>query len=373
MPVIPRYGFALPEGSVGPRRVVANPTSKAADPPIQGDRWARNGMHPDVSLVNAMNGGVNASVLYRSKQHFAMAGDPGGGIADGGAGTRDRWRFAMHTGPYQHALCAIVVMGPPQAGYNTNSYGQLTIRDGAGATVTTTTFEYGASPTGSSTASGWQYMRVVTKYIEGLSADTDYFGTFADVAHGNILCASVFDLQSMTQTGAGYLPQNLTTQSFILDAYRQNQAEIMRALWRRSAGCVVNWTVDDGTAPRTIAGSAAAQNVADSTVTTVSAASPGYTLNMTGRDRLMQASGVPMKMWAYGKVTAGTGGQVDIKNSSGASIANITGWGTTASWRSTTFNMPASSDKYDLQMSWPGGAGFDTFSLYAITFMEYET
>jgi hypothetical protein len=262
-------------------------------------------------------------------------------------------------------------MCAPQAGYNTNSYALLTIRDSGGSTVATQTFEYGASPTGSSTARGWPYNRQIIKYVEGIDPDTDYFATFADVAHGHLSAAAVFDMQSLTEGAAtGHLPENVTAQSFIVDEYRENQAAIMQALWRSSGASVLNWTVDDGTAAVTRALDASA-NVVDTTVTTVSASSPGYTIDMTGKDRLSQTSGVPVKMWAYGAVAAGTGGRVDILDSGGSSLANIVDWTTTPSWRETTFNLPATEDKYDLHLSEPGGS--TTFSLYAISIYEYET
>ena len=73
---------------------------------------------------------------------------------------------------------------------------------------------------------------------------------------------------------------------------------------------------------------------------------------------------------AYGKMGAAVvGGRVYLKNLAGTTIASIIdGWSTTTpTWVSTTFNLPATVDKYDLQFASTGG---NTFSLFAVSVYE---
>ena len=379
MPTKHIYGDRLDPGSVGPRQTVANPTSKAASPPIQGGYWCRNGKHPSPSFISALNEAVNQAALYRSKCVYSNVGRLFNSL--GAASTSDiaRWRFAFHTGPYAHAVYAVVAMLPtdldiaPYEDYNTQ--GRLDIFSDTQEAVNagSYTFTYGAHPTGVNSTVSFQHIKVLTGYIE-VSPDTDYTGLFSDVNVGRIQSACVFELASLTENNSGYLSQNITSHSSILDVYREKQATMIRSLWRRGGATVFNWSVDDptgsGPVTATVSG-VTSRNVIDTTITTVSASSPGWTLDMRNRARLSQTSGVPCRMVAYGKMSAGTDGDVYLKNSAGTNIATITnGFTTTPKWVTTTFNMPATLDKYDLHIGEPAAG---TFSLYAVSIYHYET
>lgn len=361
-------------GTVGPRQSPSNPTPKAASPPIQYMRWCRNGKHPNAATINMMSSAANQSVLYRTKEVFnMMAGRPDVMISSFGAGDRARWRFPLHTGPYHHLLFAMVVLAPQSAGFTYNAAARLDIENGAGAVVASQIFEGGPSPTGPVEALGFQYLKFLKNYVNrgtGTAADTDYYGVFYDVDYGRILSASVVDLQSMTVNFDGYLSQSLTTQTPVVDVFRENLATITRALWRRSGARVLSWTVDDQSTPRTRT-SATPINVVDNTSTAISASTPGYTIDMTGKDRLSQTAGVPVVMKAYAKVSSGTAGKVSIYDSTSTLVAEISNvWTNTAAWQSVSFNLPATEDKYDIQFSSPDGF---TFSLYSLGIYEHET
>lgn len=367
-----RYGNRLGAGSADPAKVVATPATEQGTPPIEIDRFCRNGQHPDARFQNQINQQANAAVLNRSKQVFA-GGDGLTSVASltsFGAGDRARWRFACRTGPYSHAFYYVVIMHQPTSGYTNNTYGRLDIATNAAGTpaVSSAYFYYGADPTNGSGVSGWSYLRVLQGFVDGITGDTEYYCTFNDVDYGRIVSACVFDLQSMTENTGGYLAQNITTHTPVLNVHRQNAVTVNNDLWQKGGSHVLNWSVNNGTSPITTT-SATSTNIIDTTSTTVSSSTPGYTLDMTGKDRLSQTSGVPCVMKAFGKVSGGgLTGTVRIKDSGGSTLATCSITGTTNAWVSSgSFNLPATIGKYDLQFSTSGG----TFSLYAVSIYEY--
>lgn len=366
------YGDAA--SSPGALQVPSLPATKAASPPIQIDRFFRNGRHPDASSFNQMNEQMNQAMCFRTKEAFSIIGDlgsPPGIQASSTAGSRNRWRGAFHTGPYSHALLARMVMFPPSSNFGNDTYAKLKIYSDATETtlVLTQEFHFGAGPSNAAVG-GWQYHKIIDKFIDGLNADTDYYLLVSDENYGLVQSMSIADLQSMTENYNGYLPVNFTEQSQILDGYRQNLVTPMPTLWKRGAAKVFGWTTNIQSLPTTNATNTY-KNVLDGTSTTVSAATPGWTLDMRYKTRLSQTT-VPCVMKVCASMSAGTGGDVKIVDSGGASVASITaGWSTTTpTWVSVNVNLPATIDKYDVLIK---NGGANTLSVYAIAVYEYET
>jgi hypothetical protein len=368
------YGETLATADVV--KVVANPTTKQAVPPIEVDRWFRNNQQPNATAQNLMNQSANAAALYRSKEVFSGC-DTIHGFQDlnsGGAGDRGRWKFAFHSGPFSHALYCVVVMRAPTAGATGNTYARLDIATNAAGTpvVATQSFVYGNEPTnGTGSINAWPMYKVIKNFIDGITPDTDYYGSFVDVDNGRILAASIFDLQSFTEHNDGYLSQSISTQSPILTADRQNVVDVANALWRRGAAHVLNWSVRDATAPISV-NYTTDTNLIDNTSTAISAATPGYTLDMRNKDRLTQSSGVPVVMKAFIKAGAAQTISVKLKDSGGATIATCSTTSTTAGWVSSgAFNLPATVAKYDLMAS--VNVTPPTGEVHAVSIYEYET
>lgn len=81
------------------------------------------------------------------------------------------------------------------------------------------------------------------------------------------------------------------------------------------------------------------------------------------------SGGIPVVMWVYGNANPSGGGAVTLKDSAGTTIASITSWTpSTPAWQSVTFNLPATADKYDLQLN---GNGVAAMNLYAVSIYEY--
>lgn len=389
MPRKKPFGDRILTAGLGPRLQKHIAAATTVVPPIQRGRYTRNGQFPDVALINAMNEQTNQGVLYRTKEVARFVGPvaaaTAGALSNGiiqsrsaASGDRERWRFAFHTGKYAHAIRATVALVPQSSFANGNSYARLDVySDTAEATlVDTVNFNHGAETGGvSGTSAGWDHVKIVTMYLD-VSPDTDYYGRFNDVDGGRMLAASVCEMSSMTEHFTGYLPQNIAAGSNVLDVHRQNLVTLQYNLWRRGGATVLNWSVNgtvNASSPLTTT-SATATNIIDGASTTISAATPGYTLYMTGKERASQAStGVGCRMEVFGHLdAAGADGRVYLKDSAGSTIASIVDQWTTSTptWKSTTFNLPAGTDKYDIQFA-RNTAG-RTFSLYAISIYEYE-
>jgi hypothetical protein len=373
VPSITKFGGRLLSSAATAEKASAKITVVSARPAIEADQWARNGLHPDARLTNTIAEAANQAALYRTKEVFHALGRVWSGVASpilsGVAGTRERWRFAFRTGPYAHALGAIVAMVEPDAGYDQNTYATLSILNGAGSTVASAEFVYGVRPIDFIADGSWPHISQIIATIDGLDPDTEYFGVFSDQNYGRLQSACVFELASLSENG-GYLAQNVSTQSAVLATHRQYAAEVSNAIWQKGGSQVFNWTVDDGTAPITRS-SATFANIIDDTVTTVSASSHGWTLDMTNKARLSQTSGVPitMKVCAKSTVSPAGPGAIKLVDSSGATIASVVGgWTNSPTWQSATGFLPAGVDKYDVHFNSNGAA---TLSLYALSVYEY--
>lgn len=341
-------------GSLSTSDVVA---TVAAVPPIQVQRWARNGKHPNALLESAKAESGNGAVLYRTKEVFR-----GFGRFPPVSTTSTRWRFAFHSGPYTRYLQVVVLVGT-SASPGTDPYAQVDITDGTN--TITDTFHLGTGVTGTSLGA----IKRITKTLT-INPDTDYFGTFTDNG-SELVSATCFEYASLTEMFGGYLPQNVASGGAILDASRQNLAELLRPLWKRGAAQVLNWSVDDGTVPIATA-STTPTNIIDTSSTTVSVNTPGYMLDFTHKARVSQTTGIPFRMCVYASPAAATGSTVRLVSSSGVVVATVTMVGTSlpTGWYIGTGLMPAAFDKYDLQFAPPPSGG--TLSLYAASIYEYE-
>ncbi len=364
------YGAEVDPSLVGSRQIPSNPASKSANGPIQVWNHARNGKPPVTPLINGFCEAANQAILYRTKENFHYGGAITGGVVartSGAAGDRARWRFAFHTSPYTHALMAVVIMHPQSTGFTTSSKSRIDILNGAGSVVGSATFTYGANPDGTSAVTAIAYAKVMQQYIDtGISPDTDYTGVVYDVDYGRVVSCSVFELQSMTEFFDGYMPMNITAESSILDVYRQKLATIINGLWTRGGATVFNWTADVQASPRTN-GTASAVNIIDGSSTTYGSAIPGYELDMTGKARLSQTTGVPVRMQVYAKRDSATA-TIDLRDSAGVSIMSVTP-SVAADWQTVTGVLPTGASKYYLTST---SDGIDLVYVYAVSVYEYE-
>lgn len=340
------------KGVLGPSAV---PVAVPASPPIQVARWTRNGKHPNAILGSMKGEAANQAALYKAKETFRTVGLFGGGFQShgmtAGSGTCNRWRVAFRTGPYSQFLDVEVMLTQDSSFGTASSYGQLDITETATAAVTTATFPVGATAISRLSAA------LVRRRIQ-VKPGTDYTAVFSD--HGSDMWfTNMHELASLSTFFGGVLPQNLAAGGPILDAYRRNEAEVIRALWQQSAWPIFNWCVEDDTLPPTTT-SASMTNLVDAFVSTsgtttlgtsnIDVTTPGFYVDTTGRARRSQSTtGIPFLMAVYGS-TADLA-YVEIVDPHGNQV--VYGeeiLGVTPGWSYVVGSFPAGIDqKYDIR------------------------
>lgn len=379
MPREPQFGNPLARADVGDKLSRANGTTRSATPPIEWRKYCVNSYAPSAQFQNLLNEATNQGVLYRTRQLFSAISHPNE-IAALAATPQPTYRFAFRTSTYHSSLIVFATLQPPLGtSGNKASYAQLKIfSDTAEATVVATgDMYYGASPAGIQFTNlrGWSFAKTLTHFFTGLSPNTDYYACFYGVDAACLQTATVIETQSMTAHVDGYLPTTLTQESEVLAVYRQRVAQIQKQLWKYSGQSLLNWTVLDGDVPETIS-SATSTNVIDGSSTTVSASTPGYTLDMRYRARRGQTSGIPVVMKAFCSSNVWVDdpsngiGQIRLLDSGGTAVLSIVdGFSAAGGWVSATGYLPATEAKYDLHFD-NGGGG--TVELWAVSIWEYE-
>lgn len=351
-------------GTLDTSCTTVSPTPPTAIAPIQVRRWVRNGKAPDSTLINRVREAANFAALYRSKQVWGGIGYDGYNCPGSSAGGT-AFRFACHTGGFSHAFLVRGLVYPPldsstQAGVIVKVYSDAAMT----TLVNSVTLCYGAKPAG--TSYGWRMARVMSAWLDGVSPDTDYYCTIAAVNAGKVGGLAIFDMQSLSETTAGYLGVNLTMHSPIVAAHRQQPHEVLKKIWKVGGSHILNFStarlvnpVSSSVDPNGFVGpdnynttiSTTPVNLVDRSSTTFGTNVPMFYADMTMKDRVGQNGMVPcvMKVWGFSAPTAGDG-TVTLVNSSGTTIASVTGFSTSSSpsWVGTSFSMPATLDRYAL-------------------------
>lgn len=341
-------------------------TTQYAKPPLEPFQWAKNGQYPDSFLQNELADLGNKIALYRGKEIFRYYSHS---LATGGPNTdeRVRWRFAFRASPYCNAIGAVAWMAQTDPESDTfGVYSRLRIQDSTPTTLGDAEFHYGYAATASAN------LDVLSPVFQLLTnsgsiadpvAGTEYFGTVSDF-QGRIVAISVFEM-SINNTAP--FTEGYAQGTPILDTDRQTLTAGARLLWKQGAAHLMNWTVDIAGTPRTRS-SGTFVNAIDNSSTAISAASPGFTLDLRNRSTVRRGT-VPVTFRVYGSAAAGTGGRVHLMDSSSTSVAFIDNI-TTAGWYSATANLPATLAKYDLMYA---GDGTNVFSFMHASLYQYTT
>lgn len=335
------------------------------EPRIQPRIWTRNRESVRTSVEDVMRRRANQIMAYRGREQFCGVGRVPA-IFSGGLGQRTRWRYLSHTAPHTTLLRVRMRIARrlDQAGApgTTTPSCRFTLSTPAGATIGSFEAFYGATTTGTptDTPDTWG----VFEGEIAVSPDIDVQGVFSDHDDARLLGAVVWEESPPHDTLNGYQPPAPAQGAEILDADRERLVTFANAQWRRNGSQCFNWCKDNGTAlTRTLATDS---NILDG-LGAVSAASDGWTLDMTGKDLFQQATGVPCTFAAFGSATANGAANVRIKNAAGTTIASVA-LTTTLGWQTTTVILPATSAKYDVTLASNGTA---TASLFAVSCFEF--
>lgn len=327
----------------------------------QALRIARNRLVAPASAAAQLAQQCNQLVRHRGKELFVSPGSIAQIAASAGAGTNTLWRSYIHLGPFTQIVKWRMSMVRPSSGSTGAPAATIEIQDSGGTLVESATRSFGYG-TLSDITSAWQTFAGSFGLTTPLTPDTDYRLEFKVIDNGRIANAVVVEDAAPLLTSNGFIADGVVNGSPILNDVMTSAQNVLYQTYRRGAAVVLDW---HGNRSR---GSATDINVIDNSSTTVSATTPGFTLDMKYKAKL-SATSVNCKFFVWGNVDAGTGGNVKIKDSGGSTLATVTGFTTTPGWHSTTLALPATLAKYDLTIS-TGGA---QVNIRQIAIFEHET
>ena len=343
--------------------------SPSIQPLTQVAKYARNNRVPDSSFQKELVALANSAAAYRGKELFRSSGAIDGAPASA-SGTRTRHRFAFHASPYCDLVAATFVMGPLLDGAGDASYSQLTITTTGGSLVGSAkkyaTISYGG---GAAAGDNPNNFTVGTVFVN-VTADTDYLGSIIDGDLGRCISVVVYEVMLAPDTSSGFLDSNVSVNSPIYSTDREDIMPMADAMWRHAGSLLIPWACETDALARVAVATKVDTNIIDNSSTTVSTATPGFTLDLTGKATIA-SGGVPVVFAAYGMQVAGFAGAsgVKLKDSSGTTLADIHPPATVAGWFSTTLLLPATKAKYDLHYYATATGG--TFTLYDVSVYEY--
>jgi hypothetical protein len=335
--------------------------SRFSHAPIEPARWSRNGKYPDAVMRLATTMLANSTAQVRVKEIARFSSNMNTLTAGLASGETVLWRFAYMPSPYTVAIHARAMMISTNTFASSDPYAVVTI-DGLGDCEV----HYGD---GLSAQSSLYFTNQSTDIIDAAPTDnTWHFGQVSVFNYARVVAMSIYEY-ALDQ--ADPFPQGYAASTPILDTDRELVTIGARNMWKQQGAKLFTWSTDHEGAPRTRT-SATAINVINNSSTTVSAATPGFLLDLRYRSTVRRTT-VPVTLWVYGSSAGATGGTVTLKDSGGVAVATVSGIGAGgggADWYSTTANLPATEAKYDLHMSSPDGV--NTLTLYAATLAQYE-
>lgn len=330
---------------------------------IQPNQYTQNGKPVRSSVEEAMRVEANQLRAYRGREQFVSPGQVALIVDSSGSSPRNRWRYYSHTGPHTTRVRVRLRLARQNNAGSSTPHCRFTLADSGGSTIGILEAYYGTGST-----SGSESPPDTWGFFEGtidVDPDIDVQGLFSDYNYGRLVHALVIEEPADHDTANGYLAPAPATGSNVYDADRGNLVTYANAAWRRGRAQAFNFCHDeDGAYSLT---TATDTNILDRASTSVGAATPGYTLDMTGKDLFRAGGVVPCVLAIYGDASANSAAKVKIKDSSGTALATVF-LTTSLGWRTTTVNLPASSAKYDLTFSSDGAA---TGNLYAVSCFEY--
>lgn len=342
-----------------------------AKAPLEQHQFARNGKLPDAYLAAELADHINHASRYRLKEVARFSADimSFGDTAGNFSGERTRWRFAFHSSPYSSVLLARGWLAPCSTTNATGPYVRVRIQDGTPTTVGDVQLAYGASSSDGGEPHTFlaltDYMMSSPGEIATLPANTALYGTVSDFDSARCVGISIYEGSLLTAL-PGPCDEGLAIGRPIFDKDRQDAITAARAMWKQGAAKLFTWSVNRDAVARTRSSSTAI-NVIDNSSTSVSAATPGFTLDLRYKSTVRRGT-VPVTIKAYGSIPAGAGAAV-LVDSGGVPVATVTINSATPGWFSTTCNLPATLAKYDLHYK---GDGTNTVTLQAVSAYQYE-
>ena len=324
-----------------------------APPRINARRFARNGQPVDPALIESVSNNLNNALRYRGKEIFRMHGAI---AAASPAGTARVGNFLYRSTPYVRDVAVMFVVA------RRSSAGTVTVTLTNGAYTGTADITTSSIPP---TTNAFDEISTTLKFIRDVPADVDVVGTI-DAYLSRVISVTMWEIGPVPDTDNGYVFPTYSTNQNILDEDRAGLVTLANVMMRRGCAHVFNWCPDDSYVPVTTT-SATYVNIIDG-ATTVSTSTAGYTLDMRNKHRYSETA-VRCRFAYLGSVSAGSGGAVHLRDSTGAIVTSITGITTASSWRTVDFDLPYTRAKYDITHLTSAG----TLSTRAISCFQLAT
>lgn len=340
-------------------------------PRMQPRSLARNGRPVSTIVEEQTRRLANQILAFEGKELFSSLGIlPAVSSTGTGASYRTRWAFRAKISPYVTRVAVMMRMAQQDANASggggpapTDASVSFEMFDAASSSIGVLEHHYGGTLTTlkpSDTPDTWA---VVFGYID-VTPGSEVSGLFTELRQGRLISALVYEIGPALDTTNGYLAMAPPQGANIYADDRTRLTEIVNETWLGGGSHVANINCNEDGSAFTSVGSTP-KNIIDATSTAISASTPGIFFDGTGK-KLDGAGGVSVVMWAFGSTTDEA--YVDLKDSTGAIVGNVTFTGGTAGWHSSgAFTLPASSAKYDLHAYSTTG---ETITLYAVSIYE---
>lgn len=330
--------------------------SRITPAPLHPHRLCDNGQVVTWRAEAGIAAALNHAARWHTREAFRYVGQVASIAAKAGAGQRKRWRCAWHTGPMTTRMW--VAFGCGQAQVTGDPYAKFEI-DGGGDSAT---FHFGGG--GGALANAPSTLGYAVRSIE-VSPNTQYTGLWSDYDDARLFSGCLFEESYEPDTDNGYAEPNAAVTGPIFDARRAATLGLADDLWSRGAH-TFSWVVDTDAAVRTRT-SATDINLIDNTSTAVSAATPGYKIDLRYRRR-RRATTVPVRIRVCALVAGGGTAHVYLKDSGGSTVATVTITGASEAWFTTDVNLPATDAKYDIHYD---SDGANQVSVFAVSAYEH--
>lgn len=312
---------------------------------IAASSFGRNKQLASVQAQNTIVAGYNAAARYGTpRQLFRFGGNVESIMASSVTNPLVVARGYAHTGAFCKEVKYSLVLAKPTAAVGASDpYAQIDVQTTGGVSLGTGAGHYGSfTGTPADTPDEWQeFTGTIT-----VAASTTIAFVLSAYNNARIIGCTVWERSLDPDTSNNYMLGVVNT-SPIFDIDRQTIVTWLATMILNNGGT----QVDLGDVTRTTI-SATDTNLIDGTSTTVSASSPGITLDLRYKARRSKAStGVTMTLAIYGSCAVGSNGTVHLKDSGGSTLVTIGPFSTTPSWHVSTVTLPATLAKYDLMIA----------------------
>jgi hypothetical protein len=313
-------------------------------PAVASNKYARNGLPVSTQAQGALASAFNQVMRWRTRELFALGGRLQSIMASGGVGGVEvarayGWVGANSNGDARYSI----LMAKPSSSAVADPYVQIDLYDAGGSLLNSAKAHWG-SPSGTPNDTLDEFQEHTGTISGGVNAGTACSIVVTAYNNARWIGTTVWEVSTDPDTGNGYVngPANMQP---ILDVDRTNISFLVSELIDNNGGTQVD-------IPDVLFATASAtqKNIFDQTSTTVTANTPGITLDMRYKGRRAKTD-VPLVVAVYGACSAGSNGLFKVYNSAGSVLLTIGPFSTTPAWLTGTVRVPQTLAKYDLMLS----------------------